>query len=56
MCLNLYTGAYTALSFSHRLEILKAAVAAHESIEVIEGKFEGGKVPSDVRLEYWKVD
>ena len=37
------------------VEALRAAVAAHESIETIQELFEGGRVPKDVRAEFWKV-
>lgn len=37
------------------MEALKEAVTAHQDIEVIRSLFEGGKVPSDVRAELWKV-
>lgn len=37
------------------VEALRAAVASHESIETIQELFEGGRVPKDVRAEFWKV-
>ncbi len=37
------------------VEALRAAVAAHEGIEAIQELFEGGRVPKDVRAEFWKV-
>jgi hypothetical protein len=37
------------------VEALRAAVAAHESIETFQELFEGGRVPKDVRAEFWKV-
>jgi hypothetical protein len=37
------------------VEALRAAVAAHESIDTIQELFEGGRVPKDVRAEFWKV-
>ena len=37
------------------MEALKAAVSSNESIETIQELFEGGKVPKDIRAEFWKV-
>ncbi len=37
------------------IEALKEAIAAHQDIEVIKNLFEGGKVPDEVRADFWKV-
>lgn len=38
-----------------RIEALKEAIAAHQDIEVIKSLFEGGRVPDEVRADFWKV-
>ena len=48
---NLFIHFYVLYS----VEALRAAVASHESIETIQELFEGGRVPKDVRAEFWKV-
>ena len=45
----------SSLFICFSVEALRAAVAAHESIETIQELFEGGRVPKDVRAEFWKV-
>ena len=34
---------------------MKAALSAHEDIGTIQGLFDSGKVPNDVRIDLWKV-
>ena len=39
----------------HREDELKAALAAHEEVDVLQKLCEGRKVPADLRLALWKV-
>lgn len=38
-----------------REDALKAAIAAHEDVDVLQKLCEGRKVPAELRMELWKV-
>ena len=45
----------SVLTCSHREDVLRAALAAHEDVDVLQNLCEGGKVPTDLRVDLWKV-
>ena len=38
-----------------REDALKAAIAAHEDVDVLQKLCEGRKVPEELRMDLWKV-
>ena len=43
------------MALSCRTEALRAALAAHDDVEVLRGLCEGGRVPAELRADVWKV-
>ena len=42
-------------SHACRVEAVRAAIAAHQDMEIIKSLCEGGKIPAECRAELWKV-
>lgn len=38
-----------------REDALKAAIAAHEDVDVLQKLCEGRKIPAELRMDLWKV-
>lgn len=48
-------GSHKAHAFTSREDALKAALAAHEDVDVLQKLCEGRKMPAELRMDLWKV-
>ena len=53
--LVLYIWRHVSCVLTHREDELKAAIAAHEDVDVLQKLCEGRQIPAELRADLWKV-